>query len=100
MTQKIKLGVHVFREKPTNEKPDPVEKACIVIAKNDDGTAKLTVFDPDGSQFILDRAELVQTCDEVDCHYEEASNVTGQKPGSEGVHLRSKGEEIREGSPL
>lgn len=93
MTQKIKLGSHVFREKPTKEKPDPVEKACIVIATNPDGTAKLTVFDPDGSQFVLDRAELVQRCDEIECHYEEASNA-GQKPSPESVSLCDQGEEV------
>lgn len=97
--QKIRLGGHVFREKQTAAPVDTCEKYCIVIAKNPDDTAKLIVFETDGSQFVIDRAELVQLCDEVQPHYEEYFSAS-EKPVAEGVHLCSEGQEVGESSPL
>lgn len=80
---KMRLGFTVFREKATDEQPDTVEKAAIVTALNLDGTARLRVFDPDGSDFVIDRAELIQLKDDVGAHYEEA--LQGEpSPDSEG----------------
>lgn len=76
--QKLRLGFALFREKATDEQPYPVEKSAVVIALNLDGTAKLCIFDTDGSQFVIDRAEMVETKADVVAHYEEVTQVQGQ----------------------
>lgn len=86
--QKLRLGFHTFREKPIKDELQ-VEQACIVIAKNDDGTARLAVFEPNGRQFILDRAELIQDCEDVACHFEECIKPDPGKPAAvkPGIHV-------------
>jgi len=68
---KIALGFSKYREVPTEEAPDPCEQVCLVVGRNEDYTATIVVWKPDGSTFILDRAHLVQCCDDIGAHYEE-----------------------------
>lgn len=68
---KVKLGPAVFREKPTEDNPHPIEQACMVVAKHLDGTARIVVWEIEGSTFILDHADLIQKNGEVEAHYEE-----------------------------
>lgn len=69
---KISLGPAKFRELVTEDRPHPVEQACMVVAKNLDGSARIVVWEESGATFILDNANLIQTSGKVEAHYEEA----------------------------
>lgn len=78
--QKLRLGFTVFREQATDAQPHTVEKAAIVTALNLDGTVRLRVFDPDGSDFVIDRAKMVELKDDVGAHYEESLQGRPSEP--------------------
>lgn len=70
--EKPKLGPHLFRACPTAEEPHPSMLACMVVAKNLYGGARLVVFEQDGNQSFLDNAVIVQADnDGCPCHYSD-----------------------------
>jgi hypothetical protein len=98
--QKLRLGFAVFRERATDDEPYPVEKSAVVTALNLDGTVKLCVFDPDGSQFVIDRAKMIELKDDIGAHYEECfdEQPAGAKPSKPAPPLKDlqTGEELKE----